>query len=409
MNKFLKEFKDRGFFYQCTSEEELSKLLDKEKINGYIGFDCTAESLHVGSLLQIMCLRLLQKHGHRPIVLLGGGTTRIGDPSGKDKTRKILSEKEIDKNIKNIEKILKNFLDINNPKTKPIFVNNYSWLKGLNYISFLRDIGKHFTINKMLSFESVKTRLEREQSLSYMEFNYMILQAYDFLELNKKKNCTLQIGGSDQWGNIVNGVELIKRYSNKQVYGLTTPLITLASGAKMGKTEAGAIWLDKKFLSAYDYWQFWRNTDDRDVIKFLKVFTDLEINAISDLENNDINKLKILLANKATEMLHGKKAAQNSEQAAIEAFSGKSLGANLPAVKIKLEDLDKQISIIELIILSKLESSKSEIRRLFKGNAIKINDKLVEDEKLIISDRLFNENYLKLSIGKKRHIKIELI
>ncbi len=409
MNKFLKEFKDRGFFYQCTSEEELSKLLDKEKINGYIGFDCTAESLHVGSLLQIMCLRLLQKHGHRPIVLLGGGTTRIGDPSGKDKTRKILNEKEIDKNIKNIEKILKNFLDINNPKTKPIFVNNYSWLKGLNYISFLRDIGKHFTINKMLSFESVKTRLEREQSLSYMEFNYMILQAYDFLELNKKKNCTLQIGGSDQWGNIVNGVELIKRYSNKQVYGLTTPLITLASGTKMGKTEAGAIWLDKKFLSAYDYWQFWRNTDDRDVIKFLKVFTDLEINAISDLENDDINKLKILLANKATEMLHGKKAAQNSEQAAIEAFSGKSLGANLPTVKIKLEDLDKQISIIELIILSKLESSKSEIRRLFKGNAIKINDKLVEDEKLIISDRLFNENYLKLSIGKKRHIKIELI
>ena len=409
MNKFLKEFKDRGFFYQCTSEEELSKLLDKEKINGYIGFDCTAESLHVGSLLQIMCLRLLQKHGHRPIVLLGGGTTRIGDPSGKDKTRKILSEKEIDKNIKNIEKILKNFLDIKNPKIKPIFVNNYSWLKSLNYISFLRNIGKHFTINKMLSFDSVKTRLEREQSLSYMEFNYMILQAYDFLELNRKKNCTLQIGGSDQWGNIVNGVELIKRYSNKQVYGLTTPLITIASGAKMGKTEAGAIWLDKNFLSAYDYWQFWRNTDDRDVIKFLKVFTDLEINAISDLENNDINKLKILLANKATEMLHGKKAAQNSEQAAIEAFSGKSLGANLPAVKIKLEDLDKQISIIELIILSKLESSKSEIRRLFKGNAIKINDKLVEDEKLIISDRLFNENYLKLSIGKKRHIKIELI
>ena len=409
MNKFLKEFKDRGFFYQCTSEEELSKLLDKEKINGYIGFDCTAESLHVGSLLQIMCLRLLQKHGHRPIVLLGGGTTRIGDPSGKDKTRKILNEKEIDKNIKNIEKILKNFLDINNPETKPIFVNNYSWLKGLNYISFLRDIGKHFTINKMLSFDSVKTRLEREQSLSYMEFNYMILQAYDFLELNKKKNCTLQIGGSDQWGNIVNGVELIKRYSNKQVYGLTTPLITLASGTKMGKTEAGAIWLDKKFLSAYDYWQFWRNTDDRDVVKFLKVFTDLEIKSISNLENNDVNKLKVLLANKATEMLHGKKAAQNSEQAAREAFSGKSLGANLPTVKIKSEDLDKQISIIELIILSKLENSKSEIRRLFKGNAIKINDKLVEDEKLIISDQLFNENYLKLSIGKKRHIKIELI
>ena len=408
MNKFLKEFKDRGFFYQCTSEEELSKLLDKEKINGYIGFDCTAESLHVGSLLQIMCLRLLQKHGHRPIVLLGGGTTRIGDPSGKDKTRKILDEKEIDKNIKNIEKILKNFLDIKDPKTKPIFVNNYSWLKDLNYISFLRDIGKHFTINKMLSFDSVKTRLEREQSLSYMEFNYMILQAYDFLELNKKKNCKLQIGGSDQWGNIVNGVELIKRYSNKQAYGLTTPLITLSSGMKMGKTESGAIWLDKKFLSAYDYWQFWRNTDDGDVVKFLKIFTDLETKEINNLENNNINELKVLLANKATEMLHGKKAAQNSEQAAKEAFSGNSLGANLPTVKIKSKDLNKQIGIIDLIILSKLENSKSEIRRLLKGNAIKINDKLVEDEKMIIDDKLFNKNYLKLSIGKKRHIKIEL-
>ena len=284
MNKFLKEFKDRGFFYQCTSENELSQLLESKKIKGYIGFDCTAESLHVGSLLQIMCLRLFQKHGHRPIVLLGGGTTRIGDPSGKDKTRTILSEKEIEKNIKNIEKILKKFLNNSDPKTKPIFVNNYSWLKGLNYISFLRDIGKHFTINKMLSFDSVKTRLEREQSLSYMEFNYMILQAYDFLELNKKENCSLQIGGSDQWGNIINGVELIKRYSNKNVYGLTTPLITLASGAKMGKTETGAIWLDEKFLSPYDYWQFWRNTDDRDVIKFLNIFTDLESDKIKELQ-----------------------------------------------------------------------------------------------------------------------------
>ncbi len=409
MNKFLKEFKDRGYFYQCTSEEDLSKLLDKEKINGYIGFDCTAESLHVGSLLQIMCLRLLQKHGHRPIVLLGGGTTRIGDPSGKDKTRKILNEKEIDKNIKNIEKILKNFLDVKNPKTKPVFVNNYSWLKGLNYISFLRNIGKHFTINKMLSFDSVKSRLEREQSLSYMEFNYMILQAYDFLELSKKKNCTLQIGGSDQWGNIVNGVELIKRYSNKQAYGLTTPLITLASGAKMGKTESGAIWLDKKFLSAYDYWQFWRNIDDRDVLKFLKFFTDLDIEEINNLQKKNINELKILLANKTTEMLHGKKSAENSEQAAKEAFSGNSLGANLPTIKIKSKEISNQMSIMELIILSKLENSRSEIRRLFKGNAIKINDELIKDEKLIIQNQFFNKNYLKLSIGKKRHIKIELI
>jgi len=408
MNKFLKEFKDRGFFYQCTNEDELSSLMDKERIKAYIGFDCTAESLHVGSLLQIMCLRLLQKNGHRPIVLLGGGTTRIGDPSGKDKTRKILNEEEIEKNIKNIKNILKKFLDNDNPETKPIFVNNYTWLKNLNYISFLRDIGKHFTINRMLTFDSVKLRLDREQSLSYMEFNYMILQAYDFLELNKKENCVLQIGGSDQWGNIVNGVELIKRYSNKQSYGLTTPLITLASGAKMGKSENGAIWLDEKFLSAYDYWQFWRNTDDRDVLKFLKNFTDLEIDEIKKIENNDINDLKILLANETTSMLHGENAAKNSEQAAKEAFSGNTLGSNLPSIKISSKTVDNKFDIIDLIILSKLEKSKSEIRRLVKGNGVKINDEIITDEKLIITNDFFNENYLKLSIGKKRHLKIEL-
>ena len=408
MNKFLKEFKDRGFFYQCTNETELSDLMNDNKIKAYIGFDCTAESLHVGSLLQIMCLRLLQKNGHRPIVLLGGGTTRIGDPSGKDKTRKILSEDEIEKNIKNIQNILKKFLDNNNADTKPIFVNNYTWLKNLNYISFLRDIGKHFTINKMLTFESVKTRLEREQSLSYMEFNYMILQAYDFLELNKTENCVLQIGGSDQWGNIINGVELIKRYSNKQSYGLTTPLITLATGAKMGKSENGAIWLDEKLLSAYDYWQFWRNTDDRDVLKFLKIFTNLETNEIEKKKSNNINELKILLANEATTMLHGRKAAKNSELAAKEAFSGNLLGSNLPSIKIKSKDLDNEVNIIDLVILSKLENSKSEIRRLIKGNAIKINDKAISDEKLIIKNKLFKNNYLKLSVGKKRHIKIEI-
>ena len=408
MNVFLKEFKDRGFFYQCTNEQELSSLMDNEKIKAYIGFDCTAESLHVGSLLQIMCLRLLQKNGHRPIVLLGGGTTRIGDPSGKDKTRKILSEEEIEKNIKNIQNILKKFLDESDPKTKPIFVNNYTWLKNLNYISFLRDIGKHFTINKMLTFDSVKTRLEREQSLSYMEFNYMILQAYDFLELNKKENCVLQIGGSDQWGNIVNGVELIKRYSNKQSYGLTTPLITLATGAKMGKSENGAIWLDEKFLSPYDYWQFWRNTDDRDVLKFLKIFTDIDNKTIEDKKNNDINELKILLANEATSMLHGKKAAEESEQAAKEAFSGNILGSNLPSIKITSEHLKEKIDILNLVVLSKLETSKSEIRRLIKGKAIKLNDEIIIDEKLIIKNDFFKDNYIKLSIGKKRHIKVEL-
>jgi tyrosyl-tRNA synthetase len=340
--------------------------------------------------------------------LLGGGTTRIGDPSGKDKTRKILSEEEIEKNIKNIQNILKKFLDENDPEIKPIFVNNYTWLKNLNYISFLRDIGKQFTINRMLTFDSVKTRLEREQSLSYMEFNYMILQAYDFLELNKKENCVLQIGGSDQWGNIVNGVELIKRYSNKQGYGLTTPLITLASGAKMGKSENGAIWLDKKFLSAYDYWQFWRNTDDKDVLNFLKIFTDINSKFIEDQNNSDINELKILLANETTTMLHGKKAARESEQAAKEVFSGNSLGLNSPSIKITLEHLEKQIDILELVVLTKLETSKSEVRRLVRGKAIKLNDQIITDEKLIIKNYFFKNNYLKLSIGKKRHIKVEL-
>ena len=408
MNKFLKEFKDRGFFYQCTGDENLSQLLDKEKIKAYIGFDCTAESLHVGSLLQIMCLRLLQKHGHRPIVLLGGGTTRIGDPSGKDKTRTILSEEEIEKNINNIEKILKNFLNDKNPNTKPIFVNNYSWLKNLNYISFLRDIGKHFTINKMLSFDSVKTRLEREQSLSYMEFNYMILQAYDFLELNKKENCMLQIGGSDQWGNIVNGVELIKRYSNNHVYGLTTPLITLASGAKMGKTESGAIWLDKKFLSPYDYWQFWRNIDDRDVLKFLKIFTDLSVDEIENIKNQNINQQKITLANEATSMLHGEKEAKSSEDTAKQTFSDNSLGSNLPSVSINPKHLKDKMTLIDLIVLSKLESSKSEIRRLIKGNGIRINNQIINDEKLIITENIFKNNLFKLSLGKKKHIRVEL-
>ena len=408
MNKFLKEFKDRGFFYQCTDEKELSNLLDENKIKAYIGFDCTAESLHVGSLVQIMCLRLLQKHGHQPIVLLGGGTTRIGDPSGKDKTRKILKKKEIEQNSKNIKKILEKFLFREDKKTKPIFLDNYKWLKNLNYISFLRDIGKHFTINRMLTFDSVRKRLEREQSLSYMEFNYMILQAYDFLEINKQENCFLQIGGSDQWGNIVNGVELIKRHTNKQTYGLTTPLITLADGAKMGKTAEGAIWLDKKILSPYDYWQFWRNTDDRDVVKFLKFFTDLKIEEIEKIKDQNINKLKILLANKTTTMLHGKKAAQESEQTANDAFSTNSLGSKLPSIKIDNKIFDTEINILELVILAKLENSKSEVRRLIKGKALKLNDKIILDEKLIIEKKLINGRYFKLSLGKKRHFKIEI-
>ena len=407
MNKFLQEFHDRGYFYQCTDENGLNKVLDNKKIRAYIGFDCTAESLHVGSLLQIMCLRLLQKHGHQPIVLLGGGTTRIGDPSGKDKTRKILDEKTIEKNIKNIEKILKNFLHSENKETSPIFVNNYVWLKDLNYISFLRDIGKHFTINKMLSFDSVKLRLDREQSLSYMEFNYMILQAYDFLELNKKNNCLLQIGGSDQWGNIVNGVDLIKRYSSRETFGLTTPLITLASGAKMGKTENGAIWLDDKLLSAYDYWQFWRNVDDRDLIKFLKMFTDISIDEIKKVEKNNVNDLKVLLANHTTEMLYGDETSKKCFEQAKKIFSEKSSDDGLPLFKIKKSEISNK-NLSDLIIYAKLEGSKSEIKRLIKNNGIKINNKKISEDLSFSKINLENRNFFKLSIGKKKHFKIEI-
>ena len=408
-NSFLSEFKKRDYFNQCTNSEELEQLMNKKKIRAYIGFDCTAPTLHVGSLLQIMCLRLLQKHGHQPIVLLGGGTTRIGDPSGKEETRKILSEKEIEKNIKNIEKVFKIFLKTKNSKTKPIFVNNYKWLGKLNYIKFLREIGKHFTINKMLSFDSVKLRLDREQSLSYMEFNYMILQAYDFLELNKNKNCLMQIGGSDQWGNIVNGVELIKRHSSKQVFGLTTPLITLASGSKMGKTEKGAVWLDKKLLSSYDYWQFWRNTDDRDVLRFIKMFTDLTLEKIEEIKNKNINQLKIILANECTKMLHGNNEAKLAEETAKKTFEDRSTGSELPTVKIKQTQINQEIDIINLILLSKLESSKSEIRRIIKSNGVKINNATINDDKFLIKNNLFDEEKtLRLSLGKKRHVKVEL-
>ncbi len=408
-NSFLKEFKQREYFNQCTSSDELELLMSKKKIRAYIGFDCTSQSLHVGSLLQIMCLRTLQKHGHQPIVLLGGGTTRIGDPSGKEETRKILSEKEIEKNIQNIQKVFKVFLNTKNTKTKPIFVNNYKWLGKLNYIKFLREIGKHFTINKMLSFDSVKLRLDREQSLSYMEFNYMILQAYDFLELNKTKNCLMQIGGSDQWGNIVNGVDLIKRHSKKQVFGLTTPLITLASGAKMGKTEKGAVWLDSKLLPSYDYWQFWRNTDDRDVIKFLKMFTVLELNKIEKLKNENINKLKIILANQATSLLHGKAAATKAEKTAKNTFENKSIGIDLPSIKLKKEEISNGINIIDLVIKSNLLKSRSEVRRMINNNGIRVNNEIVNSEKLSITTNNFNkDNLLKLSHGKKNHVIIKI-
>ena len=406
---FLTEFKQREYYNQCTDFDRLNEIVSMNSIRAYIGFDCTAKSLHVGSLLQIMCLRMLQKHGHQPIVLLGGGTTRIGDPSGKEETRKMLSDKEIESNIKNIQKVFNTFLKTNNTKIKPIFVNNYKWLSKLNYIKFLREIGKHFTINKMLSFDSVKLRLDREQSLSYMEFNYMILQAYDFLELSKNKNCLMQIGGSDQWGNIVNGVELIKRYSGKQSFGLTTPLITLASGAKMGKTESGAVWLDKSLLSPYDYWQFWRNTDDRDVIRFLKMFTDLALKKIDEIKNNNINELKILLANEATAMLHGKPAAKKAEQTAKKTFETGSIGEDLPTIKINKREIENGINIIDLVIKSNLLTSKSEVRRTIKNRGIKINNDIIEDQNLqILLNDFKNQNILKLSLGKKKHVIVKI-
>jgi len=409
---FLTEFEKRGYFSQCTDRPGLSELMLKGKIKAYIGFDCTAPSLHVGSLMQIMCLRLLQKYGHQPIVLLGGGTTLIGDPSGKEETRKILNKKDIDKNIKSIENVFKIFLKSKNSKTKPIFVNNYTWLSKLNYINFLREIGKHFTINKMLTFDSVKLRLEREQSLSYMEFNYMLLQAYDFYELNRRYKCILQIGGSDQWGNIINGTDLIKRKDKKLAYGLTTPLLTLSSGAKMGKTEKGAIWLNKKMLSPYDYWQFWRNTDDNDVFNFLKLFTDLDLEQIDSLKNNgqDINKVKILLANEATTMLHGIKAAKDSEITAQKTFVDKSIGKDLPIIKVKKNTIAKGINIFDLVLQTKLANSKGEIRRMIKNNGLKINNEVLKDETKIINQNNFDENNnMKVSHGKKQHVIVKII
>jgi len=411
-NAFLQEMQSRGYLNQCTDLDKLDDICNKQSINAYIGFDCTAASLHVGSLLQIMVLKLMQKHGHRPIVLLGGGTTLIGDPSGKDSTRKILNHKEIKKNIKNIKKVFNKILDTSNKKTKPIFVDNYNWLAKLNYIEFLRNIGKHFTINKMLTFESVKLRLEREQSLSYMEFNYMILQAYDFYQLFKNKKCILQIGGSDQWGNIVNGVELIRRILKKESYGLTTPLITLASGAKMGKTEKGAVWLNSDLFSPYDYWQFWRNTDDKDVKNFLKFFTDISSKKIDILINDEtnINKLKVLLANEATKILHGKSAAEKSEKTAKETFEIGGMGKELPEIKIRENDIKKGIQLVELLSSYKILSSKSEARRAIKGKAIKLNNEtLIEENKIVNINDFKKDKILKISFGKKKHYLVKII
>ncbi len=410
-NDFLKEMQDRGYLNQCTDLDKLAEICNRKSISGYIGFDCTASSLHVGSLLQIMILKLMQKYGHKPIVLLGGGTTLIGDPSGKDTTRKILNQKEISNNIKSIKKVFNKILDNSNKKIAPVFVDNANWLTKLNYIEFLRDTGSHFTINKMLTFDSVKLRLDREQSLSYMEFNYMILQAYDFYQLFENNKCVLQIGGSDQWGNIVNGVDLIRRKLQKEAYGLTSPLITLASGAKMGKTEKGAIWLNEDQFSPYDYWQFWRNTDDRDVKRFLNFFTEIEPKEIDKIvvKEKNINNLKILLANEATKILHGETASKKAEQTARDTFAGFGLGSDLPQIKVKLKEVEKGINFLDFISNNKILASKSEARRAINNKGFKVNDIIVEDEKKIIGLKDFKNEVLKLSFGKKKHYLVKII
>ncbi len=410
-NMFLQEMQERGYLHQCTNLNKLGEICNKKSISGYIGFDCTASSLHVGSLLQIMILKLMQKHGHQPIVLLGGGTTLIGDPSGKDSTRKILEQKQIKKNIQSIKRVFKNILKTSNRKVAPIFVDNAEWLTKLNYIQFLRDIGSHFTINKMLTFDSVKLRLEREQSLSYMEFNYMILQAYDFYKLFINNNCLLQIGGSDQWGNIVNGVELIRRIYQKEAYGLTTPLITLASGAKMGKTETGAIWLNEDQLSPYDYWQFWRNTDDQDVKRFLNFFTEIDLRDLKEIfeKEKNINNLKILLANEATKILHGKAASKKAANTAKETFEKKGMGSDLPVIEIQSIEIKKGVNILDLIAKNNILPSKSEARRAISNKGIRIDDIIIKDEKKILLPIDFKKNILKLSYGKKKHYLVKII
>ena len=402
----LEELKLRGFIHQCTDEEKLNNSLNSGSINFYIGFDCTAKSLHVGSLIQIMMMRIFQKYGHTPIVLIGEGTTKIGDPSGKDQSRKMLSADDIKNNSSNLVKVFDKFLAANS-KNKPIYANNADWLDNINYINFLRDYGKHFTINKMLSFDSVKLRLEREQSLSFVEFNYMILQAYDYLELHNRYNCKLQIGGSDQWGNIVNGIDLIRRDSSSEVYGLTTPLLTNAKNEKMGKTVDGAVWLNEEMLTAYDYWQFWRNVDDRDVFRFLKLFTDKTLEEIKLLENDtNINNVKIILANAATEMLHGKEKASLAEKTANDVFKNEGSSENLPLINVDLTE--GKLSLNDLIVEIGFASSKSETRKLIKNNGVKINKALVSDELKILSANDFdNNNEILVSVGKKKHFIIK--
>jgi tyrosyl-tRNA synthetase len=412
-SEFIKNVIERGYMHQCTDLNALDDIASKKIVSAYIGFDCTAPSLHAGSLVQIMMLRLLQRTGHKPIVLMGGGTTKVGDPSGKDESRKLLDDEAIAANMAGIKDVFAKFITFGDGPTDAIIVNNDDWLKGILYIDFLRDYGRHFSVNRMLGFESVKIRLEREHNLSFLEFNYMILQAYDFLELSRRNDCLLQMGGSDQWGNIVNGVELGRRIDQRNIYGLTTPLLTTSSGAKMGKTADGAVWLNADMLPPYGYWQYWRNTEDADVGKFLKLFTDLPLDEIAELEkveNLGVNDVKKRLATEITTLCHGTEAAIEAAETARRTFEEGGLGDALPSINIPKAYLEAGIVIFELFKLAGLAASNGEARRLIKGGGGKLNGKKITDEtQIITSDNINSEGVIKLSAGKKRHVVMNLL
>ncbi|MFO1189206.1 MAG: tyrosine--tRNA ligase [Alphaproteobacteria bacterium] len=411
-SEFMRAAHARGFVHQCTATEELDALAAQGPITAYIGFDCTADSLHIGSLVPIMLLRLLQRTGHKPIVLLGGGTTKVGDPSGKDESRQLLDDAQIARNMAGIRRVFERFLTFGDGPTDAMMVNNGDWLDKLHYIPFLRDIGRHFSINRMLAFDSVKLRLEREQPLTFLEFNYMILQAYDFIELARRHGCVLQMGGSDQWGNIVSGVELGRRIDGRALFGLTSPLITTASGAKMGKTAQGAIWLNAERLSPYDYWQHWRNTHDADVGRFLRLFTDLPLDDVARLERLDgaeLNQAKKVLASAATSLAHGEAAAHAAETTAAKVFEAGGTGDSLPTMAVPRASLAGGIAVVNLLCDSGLAASKGEARRLIRNGGARINGQPIEDETFAVSIAdLDDQGTIKLSAGKKRHAIIRL-
>jgi tyrosyl-tRNA synthetase len=409
-SEFLKVLSERGFIHQVSEPDKLDSLAAAGRITAYVGYDATAASLHIGNLLTIMMLRWLQKTGHRPIALMGGGTSKIGDPSGKDTSRGLLANEQIDANIASIKTVFARFLDFG--PDAGIMTNNAEWLDGLAYIPFLREIGRHFTINKMLTFDSVKLRLEREQPLTFLEFNYMILQAYDFVELNKRYGCILQMGGSDQWGNIVNGIDLGRRLMNADLFALTTPLLTTSTGAKMGKSETGALWLNADMMSPYEYWQFWRNTEDASVVRLLKLFTDLpldEIGRLAALEGAEINEAKKVLATEATALLHGRGAAEAAEKTARQTFEEGRLAATLPTVEIAKVELDNGVGVLTAFAeKTALVASNGEARRQIKAGGLRVNDKPVSDEKMTLTPRdLTAEGVIKLSLGRKRHVLLK--